>query len=42
MRGVITAASWLIEPIGEVGANFSRQLSLRTQVAKIKNNEKSQ
>ena len=35
----LTAASWLIEPIGEVGANFSLQLSSRTQFAKIKNKE---
>ena len=32
----LTAASWLIEPIGEVCANFSLQLSLQTQFAKIK------
>ena len=32
----LTAAFWLIEPIGEVGANFSLQLSSRTQFAKIK------
>ena len=35
----LTAASWLIEPIGEVDANFSLQLSSRTQFAKIKNKE---
>ena len=35
----LIAASWLIEPIGEVGAIFSLQLSSRTQFAKIKNKE---
>ena len=35
----LTAASWLIEPIGEVGANFSLQLSSQSQFAKIKNKE---
>ena len=35
----LTAASWLIEPIGEVGPNFSLQLSSQTQFAKVKNKE---
>ena len=35
----LTAVSWLIEPIEEVGANFSLQHSSRTQFAKIKNKE---
>ena len=39
MRRVITA-SMTLEPLGEVGANFSIQLSSRTQFAKI-NNKKS-
>ena len=33
---VSIAASWMLEPFVEVGANFSLQLSLRTQFAKIK------
>ena len=33
----VTAASWMLEPIGEIGANFSLQLSSRTEFAKIKN-----
>ena len=33
----LTAASWMLEPIGEIGANFSLQLSSRTEFAKIKN-----
>ena len=33
----LTAASWTKEPFGEIGANFSLQLSLRTQIAKINN-----
>ena len=33
----LTVASWMLEQFGEVGANFSLQLSLRTQFAKIKN-----
>ena len=32
----LTVASWMLEPFGEVGANFSLQLSLQTQFAKIK------
>ena len=31
----LTAASWIMEPFGEIGANFSLQLSSRTQFAKI-------
>ena len=30
-------ASMMLEPLGEVGANFSLQLSLRTQFTKINN-----
>ena len=33
----LTAASWMLEPFGDVGANFSLQLLSRTQFAKIKN-----
>ena len=33
----LTAASWILEPIGEIGANFSLQLSSGTEFAKIKN-----
>ena len=33
----LIAASIMIEPLGEVGANFSLQLSLRTQFTKINN-----
>ena len=33
----LTAASWLLEPFREVGANFSLQLSSRTQFPQIKN-----
>ena len=33
----LTAASWILEPFGEVGANVSLQLSSRTQFAKIEN-----
>ena len=33
----LTAASWIMEPFGEIGAYFSLQLSLRTQFAKISN-----
>ena len=33
----LTAASWIMEPSGEIGANFSLQLSSRTQFAKISN-----
>ena len=32
-----TATSWIFEPFGEIGANFSLQLSSRTQIAKIEN-----
>ena len=37
----LTAASWIMEPFGEIGANFSLQLSLRTQFAKINNKKLS-
>ena len=33
----LIAASMMLEPIGEVGANFSLQLSSRTQFTKINN-----
>ena len=33
----LTAASWIKEPFGEIGANFALQLSSRTQFAKISN-----
>ena len=33
----LSAASWIMEPFGEIGANFSLQLSSRTQFAKISN-----
>ena len=33
----LTAASWIKEPFGEIGANFSLRLSLRTQFSKINN-----
>ena len=33
----LTAACWIMEPSGEIGANFSLQLSSRTQFAKISN-----
>ena len=33
----LTAASWNMEPSGKIGANFSLQLSSRTQFAKINN-----
>ena len=36
----LTAASWIKVPFGEIGANFSLQLSSQTQFAKI-NNKKS-
>ena len=32
----LTEASWVLELFGEVGANFSVQLSSRTQSAKMK------
>ena len=32
-------ASMMLEPLGEVGANFSLQLSSRTQFTKINNKE---
>ena len=32
----LTAASWIMEPFGEIGANFALQLSSRTQFAKIR------
>ena len=31
----LTAAFWTLEPFGEIGANFSLQLSLRTRLDKI-------
>ena len=33
----LTAASWIMEPFGEICANFSLQLPSRTQFAKISN-----
>ena len=33
----LSAASMMLEPLGEVGANFSLQLSSRTQFTKINN-----
>ena len=33
----LTAASWVMEPFGEIGANFSLQLSSQTQFVKISN-----
>ena len=33
----LTAASWIMEPFGEIGANFSLQFSSPTQIAKISN-----
>ena len=33
----LTSAFWIMEPFGEIGANFSLQLSSRTQFAKISN-----
>ena len=33
----LIAVSIMLEPLGEVGANFSLQLSSRTQLAKINN-----
>ena len=33
----LTAASCILDPFGEFGANFSLQLSSRTQFAKISN-----
>ena len=33
----LTAASWIIKPFGEIGANFSLQLSSQTRFAKISN-----
>ena len=33
----LTAASWIMEPFGEIGANFSLQLSSRKQFAKTSN-----
>ena len=35
----LIAASMMLEPLGEIGANFSLQLSSRTQFTKIKNKE---
>ena len=33
----LTPSSWIMEPFGEIGANFSLQLSSRKQFAKISN-----
>ena len=33
----LTAASWILEPLGEIGTNFSPQHSSRTQFARISN-----
>ena len=33
----LLCTSWIIEPFGEIGTNFSLQLSSRTQFAKISN-----
>ena len=33
----LTAAAWIMEPFGEIGAIFSLQLSSPTQFAKISN-----
>ena len=33
----LIAVSMMLEPLGEVGANFSLQLSSRTQISKINN-----
>ena len=41
MRRVITAASWIMKLFGEIAANFSLQLSSRTQFAKISNKKLS-
>ena len=35
----LTAASCILEPIGDIGANFSLKLSSQTQFSKIKNKE---
>ena len=35
MQRVNAAASWILEPFGEVGAIFSLQLLSRTQYAKV-------
>ena len=35
----LTAAFLILEPFGEIGANFSQQLSSQTQFAKISNEE---
>ena len=37
----LTAASWILEPFGEIGVNFSLQHSLRTHFAKISNKKSS-
>ena len=37
----LTAASWILEPFGEIGANFSLQPSSRAQFAKISNKKSS-
>ena len=37
----LTGASWIMEPFGEIDANFSLQLSSRTQSAKISNKKLS-
>ena len=33
----LNAASWIMKPFGEIGADFSLQRSSRTQFAKISN-----
>ena len=33
--GELTAAFWTLEPFGEIGANFSLQLSSRTRFDKV-------
>ena len=33
----LTAASWMLEPFGKVGTNFTLQLSAQLQFAEIKN-----
>ena len=35
----LTAAFWIMEPFGEIAANFSLQLSSRTQFAIFSNKE---
>ena len=40
LRAELIAASMTLEPLGEVGANFSLQLSSRIQFTKINNKKK--